>query len=139
MSTISLSLAGMTAGTTVASLVITNLTDGEVRPGDTVEALLSTGGPIDTYAWGSTPGGNEYASTASLVVPQAAVGSTVYVTVQAAGQTFAQSISVVAVPVQQSSIVPGPSRIDVNVLAAVQPLSNLTASAGPSLIFVENA
>lgn len=76
------------------SVVLNSLANGTARPGETLAVSLSNGIGIDAYAWGSTPGGTEYGSGATLLVPAAADGTTLYVTLTAEGQEFAITVEV---------------------------------------------
>lgn len=76
------------------SVVLNSLADGISQPGETLGVSLSNGIVIDTYAWGSTPGGAEYGSGATLLVPASADGTTLYVTLTAEGQEFAVTVEI---------------------------------------------
>lgn len=76
------------------SVVLNSLANGIARPGETLGVGLSNGIAIDAYAWGSTPGGAEYGSGATLLVPVEADGTTLYVTLTAEGQEFEITVEV---------------------------------------------
>lgn len=141
MNMISLSLSNATLGTTQTTprLILTNLTAGQARPGDTVQAVLSDGPAIQSYAWGSSPGSTEYGTGASLVVPQAAAGGLLYVFVQTQAGPYSTVVFVQEQPVFVSTLRAGPGRIDIETLAALQPQPDLVLSAGAATIIVENA
>lgn len=137
MHMISLGLCGVIPDVMPANLVINNLTDGQARPGDVLEAVLSNGAYIEAYAWGSIPSGNDYGTGANLVVPQAAADNTLYVTVQTESDAFTTEVRVVSAAVTQSSVLSGPEHINIQALAPLQTQPGLTATAGPSLIILE--
>jgi hypothetical protein len=123
----------------IARLVLTNLTDGKAAPGDMLEAVLSDGTPIDTYAWGSSPGSNDFGAEATLIVPEIAAGTLVYVTLQAQTGTFTAKVSITPSAVTSTTVRAGTGTIDIADLAPLPAQSGLILSAGPSLITVETA
>lgn len=140
MSIISLGLSGMApdpAGMS-PSLILTGLRNGQAQPGDTLQAILSDGTPIQSYAWGSSPGSSDFGTGATLVVSEAAAGGVLYVTVQAQATTFSTTAPVAQISGGTTAVVTGPSRIDIEDLAPLPARPGLALSAGPSLITVEN-
>ena len=137
MSTISVGLgstAALAPTTVTTTLVLTGLTDGMASPGDLLGAYLSNGAKIATYAWGSSPGGSEYGTEATLVIPVEAAGRVLHLTAATRKRAYATSAEVRTL----TSILPKPGAILVQSLAPrLQPALKL--SAGTDAIIVETA
>ena len=119
------------------SVVLTSLSNGVARPGDTLGVSLSNGVSISSYAWGSSPGGAEYGTGSTLLVPSAADGSLLHVTLTADGQQFTSVAEIRSDPVAVTTLVPGSEEILVQSLTDMPTLPALTLSADADAILVE--
>lgn len=139
MSNISLGLSSMVPdlNVLVATLMLTNLTDGQAQPGETLQAMLSDGMPIDSYMWGSSAGSSDLGTDVTLVVPLSSAGGVIHVTVQAQNQTFVATVPVMQTHVPATMIVSGPGLVNIQDLASPSAEPGLRLSAGPSSITVE--
>jgi len=122
-----------------STLVITNLTDGMARSGDELGVNLPGGPQILTYAWGSAPGADDYGTGANLIVPAAADGSTLFVSVTTASGSYATSAPVQSGSSAQTLIAPGIDMIEVLDLAPAASLPALVLFTAPDTINVEIA
>lgn len=79
-----------------SAATITGLTSGAAQVGDhaSIGAVMVSGDPISSYAWGSTPGGSEYGTGPNPTDYTASDGGTLYLDVVSGGQTFSTSAPV---------------------------------------------